>query len=154
MTVRSWRRPKKSPESGTEHLSGSSALEEAGAPASDADADQGTDMTAVTSETVIDPLDQAVTDRAALIQLCVYAVDRARTAAVADRLAEGLTQVGVFALRPEGERFDPAIHEAGGTAPTDDPALDGVIAETELLGFADRDRVLRTPVVTVYQLRR
>lgn len=111
-------------------------------------------MTAVTSETVIDPLEQAVADRTALIQLCVYAVDRARSAAVAERLAEGLTRVGVFALRPEGEHFDPALHEAGGTVPTDDPALDGVIAETELLGFADRDRVLRTPVVTIYQLRR
>ncbi|MDI2031272.1 nucleotide exchange factor GrpE [Saccharopolyspora sp. TS4A08] len=154
MTVRSWRRSKKSPESGTEVLSGPSDPHETAEQASDADADQGTDMTAVTSETVIDPLEQALTDRAALIQLCVYAVDRARSAGVAERLADGLTGIGVTALRPDGERFDPGLHEAGGTLPTDDPELDGVIAETELLGFADRDRVLRTPVVTVYQLRR
>ncbi|MEV4649554.1 nucleotide exchange factor GrpE [Saccharopolyspora sp. NPDC049426] len=151
--MRGWRRPKKSLGSGTEPLSGSSVLPEAGDPASDAAADQGTDMTAVTSETVIDPLEQALTDRAALIQLCVYAVDRARSAGVAERLADGLTSIGVAPLRPDGERFDPAFHEAGGTLPTDDPSLDGVIAETELLGFADHDRVLRAPVVTVYQLR-
>src|SRR5690606_24286528 len=62
ITVRGWRRPKKSLGSGTEHLSGSSVLPEAGDPACDAAADQGTDMTAVTSETVIDPLEQALTD--------------------------------------------------------------------------------------------
>nr|WP_235874912.1 nucleotide exchange factor GrpE [Saccharopolyspora aridisoli] len=107
----------------------------------------------MTSETVIYPLEQALTDRAALIQLCVYAVDRARSAGVAERLTDGLTSIGVAPLRPDGQRFDPASHEAGGTVPTDDPALDGVIAETELLGFADHDRVLRAPVVTVYQLR-
>ncbi|RRO13837.1 nucleotide exchange factor GrpE [Saccharopolyspora rhizosphaerae] len=111
-------------------------------------------MTAVTSETVTDPLERALTDRAALIQLCLYAVDRARSAGVAERLAEGLTDIGVIPLRPDGQRFDPAFHEAGGTVPTDDPALDGVIAETELPGFTDHDRVLRAPVVTVYQLRR
>nr|WP_245775981.1 nucleotide exchange factor GrpE [Saccharopolyspora flava] len=129
-------------------------MHEAAEQASDADADQGADMTAATSETVIDPLEQALTDRAALIQLCVYAVDRARSAGVAERLADGLTGIGVTPLRPDGQRFDPSRHEAGGTLPTDDPGLDGVIAETELLGFADRDRVLRAPVVTVYQLRR
>ncbi|MDA3627755.1 nucleotide exchange factor GrpE [Saccharopolyspora oryzae] len=101
-----------------------------------------------------DPLDQAMAERATLIQLCMYALDRARSTGVVERLTEGMSAIGVSSLRPDGSRFDPALHEAGGTLPTDDPALDGVIAETEVLGFADRDRILRAPVVTVYQLRK
>ena len=49
-----------------------------------------------------------------------------------------------------GERFDPARHEAGGAIPTEDPALDGVVAETEVIGFTDHDKLLRAPIVTVY----
>jgi molecular chaperone GrpE len=110
-------------------------------------------MTAAETEILVDPLDRALAERATLIQLCVYAMDRARSAGVVERLSEGLDGVGVAALRPDGERFDPARHEAGGTVATGDPELDGLIAETEVVGFADRDRVLRPPVVTVYQLR-
>lgn len=135
--------------------------QESGAPgveAPDADVELGTDMTVVDADalaqplTVADPLTLALTERTTLIQLCVYAMDRARSAGVVERLSEGLGGVGVVALRPDGALFDPGLHEAGGTVDTDDPALDGVIAETEVLGFADRDRVLRAPIVTVYQL--
>ena len=101
----------------------------------------------------IDPLDRALAERAELIKLCLYALDRARSNGVVERLADGLGDIGVHRLRPDGLPFDPARHEAGGTVPTDDPALDGLIAETEVLGFADRDQVLRAPVVTVYQVR-
>ncbi|GAA3364603.1 MULTISPECIES: nucleotide exchange factor GrpE [Saccharopolyspora] len=101
----------------------------------------------------IDPLDQALSERTELIRLCLYALDRARSSGVAERLTEGLDGIGVVRLRPEGLPFDPSRHEAGGTVPTDDPALDGIVAETEVPGFADRDQVLRTPVVTVYQWR-
>lgn len=100
-----------------------------------------------------DPLDQALVERAALVELCVYALDRTPSCGVAERLSAGLGGVGVVALRPDGERFDPSCHEAGGTVTTDDPAWDGWIATTELPGFLDRDRVLRAPVVTVYRLR-
>lgn len=88
--------------------------------------------------------------RQALIELCLYALDRAHSGGVVARLEEGLSGVGVIALRPDGERFDPALHEAGGTVATADDALDGVIAETEVVGFADGRTVLRAPVVTVY----
>ncbi|MFI0464783.1 nucleotide exchange factor GrpE [Saccharopolyspora sp. 5N102] len=152
MAMRGWRR-KNSPESGTGGVPDASDPDEGTAVAPDADAEVGTDMTAVTSDVVMDQLDRALTERATLIQLCMYAMDRARSAGVVERLSEGLSGIGVSALRPDGTRFDPAHHEAGGITPTDDPALDGVIAETEVLGFADRDRVLRAPVVTVYQLR-
>ncbi|GDY30863.1 hypothetical protein GTS_24960 [Gandjariella thermophila] len=95
-------------------------------------------------------LEAALADRDMLIRLCLYALDRARSAGVAERIERGLAQVGVTALRPDGEAFDPSRHEAGGTVPVDDPALDGVVAETEVVGFTDRGRLLRAPVVTVY----
>lgn len=59
----------------------------------------------------------------------------------------------MLAVRPDGQRFDPAVHEAGGAVKTDDPALDGVVAETEVVGFTDGGRLLRAPVVTVYTKR-
>jgi molecular chaperone GrpE len=95
-------------------------------------------------------LDQALTERRSLVQLCLYALDRARSAGVVERLEEGLAGVGVDAIRPDGVRFDPAHHEAGGTVATVDEALDGLVAETEVVGFSDRGEVLRAPIVTVY----
>jgi molecular chaperone GrpE len=98
-------------------------------------------------------LEQALADRKALIQLCLYAMDRARSSGVAERIEHGLTAIGVTAMRPEGQRFDPALHEAGGAVPTGDATLEGTVAETEVVGFADRGRLLRAPVVTVYTRR-
>ncbi|WP_410608851.1 nucleotide exchange factor GrpE [Amycolatopsis sp. lyj-109] len=117
---------------------------------------EGTGSGSVASDTDVHPLQQvtdlerALADRQALIQMCLYALDRARSGGVVERLEEGLAAIGVQALRPDGERFDPARHEAGGAVPTEDPALDGVVAETEVTGFADHDRLLRAPIVTVY----
>jgi len=120
----------------------------------------GTGRGAVASDTDVHPLqpvtasptdlERALADRQALIQMCLYALDRARSGGVVERLEEGLAAIGVQALRPDGERFDPARHEAGGAVPTEDPALDGIVAETEVTGFADHDRLLRAPIVTVY----
>jgi hypothetical protein len=95
-------------------------------------------------------LDQALAERKSLVALCLYALDRAKSAGVAERLQEGLAGVGVDAIRPDGVRFDPAFHEAGGTVATGDETLDGVVAETEVVGFSDRGDVLRVPIVTVY----
>jgi molecular chaperone GrpE len=95
-------------------------------------------------------INQVLAERKSLVQLCLYALDRARSSGVAERIEEGLAAVGVTALRPDGQRFDPAHHEAGGTVATEDEALDGVVAETEVVGFSDRGDVLRAPIVTVY----
>ena len=98
-------------------------------------------------------LDRALADRETLIQLCLYALDRARSGGVVERLEQGLAGIGVTAVRPDGRRFDPAVHEAGGAIDTDDPALDGTVAETEVVGFTDHDKLLRAPIVTVYRKR-
>lgn len=98
-------------------------------------------------------LAQTLADRAALVRLCLYALDRARSEGVAERIERGLAGVGVTPVRPDGLPFDPSRHEAAGTVPTDDASLDGVIAETEVPGFTDQSRLLRAPVVAVYQLR-
>ncbi|WP_414637608.1 nucleotide exchange factor GrpE [Amycolatopsis sp.] len=98
-------------------------------------------------------MERALADRQALIQLCLYALDRARSGGVVERLEQGLAGIGVTAVRPDGQRFDPSLHEAGGAVVTDDPALDGVVAETEVVGFADHETLLRAPVVTVYTKR-
>jgi hypothetical protein len=122
----------------------------------------GTDEVSTASQADVAPmtetigaelLDQALAERRALVQLCLYALDRARSAGVVERIEEGLAGIGVVAVRPDGSRFDPAQHEAGGTVPTDDATLDGVVAETEVVGFADRGRPLRPPIVTVYTAR-
>lgn len=111
----------------------------------------GGDFPEPLGEPVMDPqLDQALHERRTLVQLCLYALDRARSPGVVERLEEGLAGVGVTALRPDGSRFDPAFHEAGGTVATTDETLDGLVAETEVVGFADRGEVLRVPIVTVY----
>src|SRR2546426_4429957 len=59
--------------------------------------------------------EQLLRDRHSLVQLCLYALDRARSSGVAERIEQGLAEVGVVAVRPDGERFNPALHEAGGT---------------------------------------
>jgi len=97
--------------------------------------------------------DQALDERRSLVALCLYAHDRARSSGVAERIEEGLASVGVTALRPGGDRFDPSVHEAGGTVGTEDVALDGTVAETEVVGFGDRGQVLRPPIVTVYTVK-
>lgn len=111
----------------------------------------GTEPAPEASEEVM--FDPARGERRKLIQLCLYALDRARSAGVAERIEDGLAGVGVTAVRPDGERFDPAVHEAGGTTPTDDPALAGLVAETEVVGFLDHGQPVRAPIVTVYTLR-
>lgn len=118
-----------------------------------ADLDDGTGPAETPSEPDVtdELLEQALDERKALVQLCLYALDRARSPGVVERLEQGLAGVGVSALRPDGDVFDPAHHEAGGTVPTEDAAKDGLVAETEVVGFADRGRLLRAPIVIVYK---
>jgi hypothetical protein len=98
---------------------------------------------------------QADADRRALVQASIYVRDRVTSKALGDRLGAALREAGVTTLEPAGVRFDPAHHEAGGTTPTPDPGLSGHISGVEVPGYVDRDgRVLRAPIVTVYQAAR
>ena len=90
-------------------------------------------------------------ERRLLLDLLIYAWDRARSPGVWERLTAGLEQVGVEVLRPDGQPFDPSAHEVGGVEPTTDPARHNTVAETETVGFRDRDRIVREPVVVVYR---
>jgi molecular chaperone GrpE len=90
-------------------------------------------------------------ERAQLIDLCLYARDRVSSGAAAERVDAGLVALGVTPLRPDGELFDPSRHEAAATVPTEDPALHGTVAETEVPGYADHGAVVRPPVVSVYR---
>lgn len=142
-------------------IDGRAACADGRGDAVDPPTDEGTAPQLRASQPDVDPValaggidrDQAVADRQALIQLCLYAMDRAHSAGVADRIEQGLAATGVHALRPDGVRFDPARHEAGGAVRTEDARLEGTVAETEVPGFADHDRLLRAPVVTVYTRR-
>jgi hypothetical protein len=97
---------------------------------------------------------RAEADRKTLVQAVIYVRDRVTSKALADRLGAALHDVGVETVDPVGARFDPAHHEAGGSAPSDDPARIGSIAAVEVPGYTDRGRILRAPVVTVYQAGR
>jgi hypothetical protein len=90
-------------------------------------------------------------DRSTLVQACIYVRDRVTSKALADRLGWALQEAGVSTVAPAGARFDPGLHEAGGSVGTEDPAKAGTVAGVEMPGYVDRGVVLRAPVVTVYR---
>jgi molecular chaperone GrpE len=91
-------------------------------------------------------------DRQALIDSYLYLYDIVRDDVLRDRLRQALAEAGVSELDSVGDRFDPSRHRATGRVPTDDPSLDGRIAEVERRGFSDRGNVLRMPDVLVYSV--
>ena len=60
-----------------------------------------------------------------------------------------LENLGVNAIKAQGEKFDPALHDAAGTEEVDDPELDGKVITERLKGYRTKDRVLRPAQVTV-----
>ncbi|MEJ7783679.1 MAG: nucleotide exchange factor GrpE [Solirubrobacteraceae bacterium] len=69
------------------------------------------------------------------------------------RVGELLHDCGVLAERPElGAAFDPQVHQATGSATTDDPSANRTIAELRRAGLRrDDGRVLRPADVVVYR---
>ena len=90
-------------------------------------------------------------DRSTLVQACIYVRDRVTSKALADRLGWALQEAGVSTVAPAGARFDPGLHEAGGSVVTEDQTKAGTVAAVEMPGYVDRGVVLRAPVVTVYR---
>ena len=60
-----------------------------------------------------------------------------------------LEGLGVSIIKTEGEKFDPAVHDASGTEKVDDENLDGTIITEILRGYRTKDRVLRPAKVIV-----
>ncbi|MFB9662701.1 nucleotide exchange factor GrpE [Glycomyces mayteni] len=94
---------------------------------------------------------QNAADRTVLVEACVWMRDRATSPALAQHLDGAFVKVGVAQVDATGQRFDPAVHEAGSTVAARGPADEGIIARTEQIGYTDRGRILRHPIVTVYR---
>ena len=60
-----------------------------------------------------------------------------------------LETLGVSIIKTEGEKFDPALHDASGTEKVDDDNLDGRVIAERLKGYRTKDRVLRPAQVVV-----
>lgn len=91
--------------------------------------------------------------REALVEACIGCRDQIaeRHPRLAGTLLDGLNRAGVREIVADGQRFDPRVHEAFGTEPTERPELHDVVAETVKRGYADGDRVIRVPQVAVYR---
>ncbi|MBQ7154189.1 MAG: nucleotide exchange factor GrpE [Synergistaceae bacterium] len=64
-----------------------------------------------------------------------------------------LDTLGVSIIKAEGEKFDPALHDAAGTENVEDPDLDGKVITERLKGYRTKDRVLRPAQVTVGKIK-
>ncbi|AFY39249.1 Protein grpE [[Leptolyngbya] sp. PCC 7376] len=64
------------------------------------------------------------------------------------QLVEGLKKIGVSAMRPEGEEFDPNFHEAVFQEPTSEYP-EGTVIEQVVRGYLLGDKVLRHAMVKV-----
>ena len=60
-----------------------------------------------------------------------------------------LENLGVSIIKAEGEKFDPALHDAAGTQQVEDAELDGKVVAERLKGYRTKDRVLRPAQVVV-----
>lgn len=99
-------------------------------------------------------LSEGEPDRDALVASCVRFRDQLseRFPQLADTLRAALAAAGVHEVRADGQRFDGRVHEAVDTAPTADPGLHDLVAQTLRCGYVDGDRVVRVPRVVVYRL--
>jgi hypothetical protein len=89
-------------------------------------------------------------DRTCLVTGLIELTDLIDSPALRHRAIETLAGAGVEAIDSAGERFDPQRHHAVERVATADPAADGVIAETERLGYEDRGHRARLPDVLIY----
>jgi molecular chaperone GrpE len=89
--------------------------------------------------------------RLALIEACIEVAEQVDSLMLRERLEDALADVGVEPYEPDGERFDPALHDAVGRRPTSDPTLDGLVADTQRPGYRDGSTGLQLPQVLVWR---
>ncbi len=70
------------------------------------------------------------------------------------QLAQTLEGHGLTEVDPTGERFDPSSHTAIDSVPTDDEAQNHTIAEVVQLGYFLSGKMIRSPRVKVYELKK
>jgi len=87
-------------------------------------------------------VDPATTDAATVVQ----GVDM-----VEKKLLKALGGAGLEIVNPVGETFDPALHEAVATEPTNDPKLDGTVSLVYQAGYTFKGQLLRPARVVVRQ---
>jgi molecular chaperone GrpE len=92
-----------------------------------------------------------VRERKALVDACIIVADQSGSEMLREHVTEALEVAGVQAIRADGERFDQERHRAVGRVPTEDASRHGVVASTQLEGYADGDDVIRKPEVLVYR---
>jgi molecular chaperone GrpE len=68
---------------------------------------------------------------------------------VRSELAAGLARVGIASFSPLGEAFDPAVHEAMATMPTDGEAASGTVVEVYQPGYRLGEGIIRPARVVV-----
>ena len=60
-----------------------------------------------------------------------------------------LEELGISTIPTKGQPFDPALHDAAGTMPVDNPEEDGMVVDEQLRGYRTKDRILRAARVMV-----
>lgn len=93
---------------------------------------------------------RAANERDRLVQVLVELGDQLDSVALRSWVTQALDEVGVTTVLADGQRFDPARHQAVDQVATTDPAAVGVVAQTVRAGYVDRERLLRLPQVVVY----
>ena len=87
-------------------------------------------------------VDPAVTDSSTVVE---------GVAMVEKKLDKSLRAAGLETVNPVGEKFDPTLHEAVATQPTDDADLDHTVAQVYQVGYTFKGQMLRPARVVVRQ---
>jgi molecular chaperone GrpE len=87
-------------------------------------------------------VDPAGTDSATIVE---------GVAMVERKLEKSLKAAGLEVVNPKGEKFDPNVHEAVSSQPTDDAAMDHVVSQVYQVGYTFKGQLLRPARVVVMQ---
>lgn len=87
-------------------------------------------------------VDPAATDSATIVE---------GVAMVERKLEKSLRNAGLEVLNPRGEKFDPNLHEAVTSQPTDDPQNDHIVSQVYQVGYTFKGQLLRPARVVVMQ---
>jgi molecular chaperone GrpE len=87
-------------------------------------------------------VDPAVTDSVTLVE---------GVAMVERKLEKSFRAAGLEIVNPQGEKFDPNVHEAVSAQPTNSPEEDHLIAQVYQVGYTFKGQLLRPARVVVLQ---